>query len=311
VKIPFQPVVSDPAELHADWLELYALTVADGSSSYEDLVGVLRRNGSVDGVDDRAVPDRGSEITQSVADAAFAELDTRARACGDGYPFSITDQSISVRSDVKSSPYLFCLLLSHAGVKAGPRNIKAATHFEELCARAAEEYLGGDAVGVGSYHFGFPRRIGPSGFADALDELCARLGEGSGTKQHPRLRHQKDAKLDVVAWRAFPDTRRGKLVAFGQCAAGDEFDIKATELVSRRFTVMWMKDPLLLDPLRFFFVPRCLEDYEWEATTLADVILFDRCRITSMLEHRPLPSDLAKRTTNWCQFVLRQDGKAA
>jgi hypothetical protein len=72
-----------------------------------------------------------------------------------------------------------------------------------------------------------------------------------------------------------------------------------------------MKDPLLLDPLRFFFVPRCLEDYEWEATTLADVILFDRCRITSMLEHRPLPSDLAKRTTNWCQFVLRQDGKAA
>jgi len=77
------------------------------------------------------------------------------------------------------------LLLSYFGVAAGPRGLRGATHFEELSAVAAQNYLGGAEGGAKAYHFGFPRRLHLKGFVDALDDLCLQLGEGDGATRPP------------------------------------------------------------------------------------------------------------------------------
>src|SRR5207249_864771 len=128
-------------------------------------------------------------------------------------------QYIELRKEQEESVYLFLLLLSKFGKDAGPSGIDAACLFEKVCIEAARSYFGGLKLGVEGYHFGAPRRSTPKKFADALNEMCTRMGEGVGCRlDRPRVNVQKDAKLDLVVWRHFPDNRAGKLIGFGQCA---------------------------------------------------------------------------------------------
>jgi len=63
-----------------------------------------------------------------------------------------------------------------------------------------------------------------------------------------RLHHQRDAKLDVVVWRPFPDGRAdgraGPVVGFGQCATGRGWAAKLHELQRRAFAALWLREPL-------------------------------------------------------------------
>jgi hypothetical protein len=300
------PVASDSIYAQADYLELLALKAADRNSSFQDLVAVIRQGGSIEALDESSTPDRGSEFSQQLADSVMSELDARSRSCGEQYPFDVSDQYIQLKGEEwASSSYIFQLLLTRFGVAAGPRGLKAATIFEELAVHVTAEYLGGSSSDeVKSYHFGFPRRLTPSGFEAALNDLCLQLGEGAGAKTRPSLRNQKDAKLDLVVWRSFPDKRIGKLIVFGQCAAGDRYDGKETELVPHRFHHMYMRTPLVLEPLLFFFLPRCFDEEEWERLVLAKLVLFDRCRISTLSDRINVKPELNGRIARWNKHVL-------
>lgn len=301
------PIASDAVQDHADWLELEALRSADGNASFQDFVAAIRRAGTTDAIEDRSTPDRGSELSQQLADAAFSELASRSLHCGpERYPYELSDQVVQVRhGNPESSPYIFMLLLKYFGIGAGPRNIKGASVFEELSALAGKNYLGGAAAGARASHFGFPRRIGPRGFRPALDALCRELKEGGGSKDGPTVRQQKDAKLDLVVWKPFPDERIGRIIAFGQCAAGGNYQDKATELSPRQFYQRWMWAPLRTEPLVFFFVPRCMpEDGADHISALGSTILFDRCRISANVIPGTEAVDESLNRAKWCKYVL-------
>lgn len=278
------PTLSDGRFDHADWLEALALQSADLNSSLEDLVSALRIGGSVDVAGARNENDSGGEILQEAGDNALSEAQNRSEACGDAYPFELTGQSLQLKQGGDHAPYVFMLLMKQFGLKAGPQRSKPASYFERLSAFAARNYLGGHENGAEIYHFGFPRALSPAGFEDALDDLCKRLAEGTVGRQRPSRRYQKDARLDLVAWKPFNDARRGKIIFFGQCAAGENWDAKTTELVPRRFVSMWMNGNLSTEPLVLFFLPRCLDDEEWDQiATVGTVLPLDRCRIASLL----------------------------
>jgi hypothetical protein len=298
---------ADPVT-HADWLELQALTAQDRNSSVQDLASALRRAGSGEELEDEGIAnetdDRGGETTEPIAEAAFTEIEDRSKGCSGAYPFSVGTSFLEVTPRFRDPVYLFLLLLSYFGKDAGPPGLNAAQLFEEVSGVVMTNCLGGRANSVETIQFGFPRRIGPAGFKAAVDDLCARVGEGGGSKHQPTLRDQKDAALDLVSWRAFPDKRRAMVMAWGQCATGSDWKAKLSDLQPQAWCTTWLHEMPLVLPLRAFFVPHRIGDTHWDASAAKAGVLFDRCRIAALA--RPLPPPLRTECTRFSRHVIKE-----
>lgn len=305
------PEASANPDEHADWLELNALWSDDGNSSIEDLARSITRSGTADAVreedDGYAYEDRGIEIAHVVAEDAFILLEERFLACGGeagGYAFELGERYIKVRVHGDKSVYTFLLLLSKFGKDSGPRGADGAKIFERICSKAAESYFGGRETAAKSVVFGFPRRGFPRGFPAALDRLSQELGEGGGHRMRPTLRHQKDAKLDLVVWHHFADGKPGKMIGFGQCAAGIDWPQKLSELQPRNFWDLWLRDPPAVEPVKMFFLPHQVERDRWFDSCRHAGIVFDRCRIAHHASD--LGEDLMGECGAWSRFVIEK-----
>lgn len=302
------PLATAHAVEHADWLEVAALSAADRNSSIQDLASALRRTGSgeeiedVQSDEDAPMGDRGGETLEPVVDAAFAEVEDRAKACGGTYPFALDDSAIQGSRRTRNAVYAFLLLVSKFGKDAGPPGLNVPQLFEEIAEVAIKNCLGGERNGIQTYQFGFPRRVKPGGFRDALDDLCETLGEGSRSKDRPTSEDQKDAALDLVAWRAFPDGRSGKIMAWGQCATGEDWREKLTDLQPHSWASSWMAEMPTVLPLRAFFVPHRVRRDRWDVAAIHGGVLFDRCRIAALASR--LPKELGERCRSFNRHVL-------
>lgn len=315
------PSATASPESHADWLELRALLADDLNSSITDLVRAMRPTGTIEevvgeeiGGEDASpaeISDPGDDRSEAVGDSASSELDDRELACGGtspgggAYPFVRGPQYLQATTDAVQHVYVFMLLLSTQGIAAGPPGLSATELFEDISAAAAKSYFGGENSGAEVYQFGFPRRRTLRGFKPAINDLCVRLGEGGNARDRPNTRDQKDAKLDLVVWRPFPDARTGKLVAFGQCAAGGDWETKLSELSPRSFVGAWMTDQIGVEPSRLFFCPFRVERRRWETTVLSSGVLFDRCRIA--LHCADLTEELVQRCEQFSAHVLDRE----
>ena len=305
------PSPTDPPGYHADFLELSALRSSSRSVSIYSFIRDLRLANANEVVADSEndnQEDSLDEQSEPIAEAAFAEFDDRTRSCGSNptyYPFEISANTIRLRDDADSSLYTFLALLSWYGKNAGPPETNGEKMFEEVCAKAVECYMGSPHLHVKSLVFGFPRRFQPAGFSAALDKLCQELGEGLGHRTgRPTLPHQKDSKLDIVAWRAFDDQREGKIITFGQCATGQDWEDKIAELPHPlHWCNHWMIDSPVVEPVRSFFVPDRIDRREWSHKSRLGGILYDRCRITSLASG--IDKELRESWKSWSLHVLQ------
>jgi len=292
--------------VHADWLELQALSARDRNSSMQDFASALRSTGSSEELEDEGaaqeIDDRGGETTEPIAEAAFAEIEDRSTGCDGGYPFALGNDFLQLKGPGSGAVYVFLLLLSRFGKDAAPAGLNAPQLFEEVSAVALRSCLGGPRNRVQTYHFGFPRRVGPPGFQAAVGELCRRTGEGTESRARPTRKDQKDAALDLVAWRPFPDGRRAMVMAWGQCATGSNWDGKLSEMQPADWSAAWLRDRPVVLPLRTFFMPHCLIDEHWEEKALRGGVLFDRCRIAALA--RPLPAELRAQCLRFNRHVI-------
>lgn len=256
----------------ADWLELRAFFAADGNASFSDLR--------------RALVAMGEEDEEVLAEDTFIELSDRMSACGDSYPFVVDGSVLQTRDDLESYwAYIFCLLLSYHGASRDEATTEPTRIFEEVAEIAARGYVSGKTL-----KFGFPRRVLSKNFEEAIQTVCKELGEGIGAKKRPDSEHAKDARLDIIAWRPFPDRRQGQMIMFGQCAAGGNWEEKLSELQPRDFTDLYWRDPPAVTPLKGFFTPFRLPPNNWYTKAKYAGVLFDRCRIAHFAHgHEPPP----------------------
>ena len=262
--LPFDDL-TDPLKL-ADWLELYALLSPDRNSSRGDLESVLRMASLFELDDDEKVELKILEV--------FQELEQRTEAAREAYPFGLDYRGVlRLRSSnwEEFPVYIFCLCLSYRPLRetrVGPKL------FERISCLAAQHYLQGQSIG-----FGAPREELPSPFADAVTELCGRIGEGGGYREQPSLDRQDDT-LDLVAWKDFADKWPSKILMFGQCGAGRNWKDKLGEMQPRAFWDQWMQagsvSPL---PIRSFFTPYRVQQNMWDFCARKAGVIFDRCRI--------------------------------
>jgi len=269
----------------ADWLEVLAILSKDRNSSQGDLERAFRRAALAEYSDDDSVERKLLEV--------FNELEERASAAGPAYPFDVIYGVLQLRSTWEDFPaYVFCLFLSYF-------NLKETSHapklFERVSCLAAKGYLSGKVVG-----FGWPRSDLPSSFADAVTELCNRIGEGGGFREQPEL-DRKDDKLDLVAWADFSDKRPSKLILFGQCAAGRNWEGKLGELQPDAFYRQWMQIPPLSPPIKSFFVPHRIHQNRWRYVANNAGIVFERCRIAFWAHQQEADYD---PVINWISETL-------
>jgi hypothetical protein len=300
---------ADPVA-HADWLELKAIGARDRNSSVADLTSELRRTGSAEELEDEGQAeesnDRGGETIEPVAESAFQEIEDRNIACDGAYPFELGPSHLQLRPYSQGSAYLFLLLLSRFGIGVAPAGLNAAQLFEEVSAVALADYLGGEENEVETLQFGFPRRLAPSGFKAAVENLCERIGEGEGPRDRPKRSDQKDASLDLLAWRPFADGRRSMVMTWGQCATGGDWHDKLTEMHPDPWCALWLRERPAVLPLRAFFVPRRVELDRWDVAAYKGGILFDRCRIAALAEPL-LPLELRRKCRAFSRHVIKEE----
>lgn len=284
--IPFPSDITSPIVL-ADWLELIALTVDDGNASHGDLHRELNRLGA-------------ENMDTSCTDTMF-ELNRRVVAAGDNYPFTFSGTLLKSKGDWKAyTPYIFCLLLSYCDDTM--KKIKGIRHevmFEHLCCLAAKRYLGGDVI-----RFGFPRDTLPKGFLDAITRVCGLVGEWSCAEVGRTLR-RKDGGLDIVAWKHFPDRQVGKLILFGHCASGGDWEGKINELQPSDFCSLWLnneRSPIV----KTFFIPHRLSPDVFENRAVSAKLFFDRCRIAYCVPSADFDNITGQAGVKWCEQVLER-----
>jgi hypothetical protein len=281
--IPAPTRIRDPLQL-ADWLEIQAILADDHNSSRGDLQALLQQ--------ESISPDDQEPLIL----AAYAELELRVSAARHAYPFRLRDSLLHLRhkSWRPYAAYVFCLLVSYGGVRRYG-NLYPARLFETLSVRAAARFVGGRAD-----QFGFPRAKLPRGFAEAVNALSVRICEGDGVFQN-QVRDEKDDALDIVAWRAFPDRLPGQILLMGQCAAGNDWEKKRSELNPTAFWNKWaIRQPV--SPLtKAFFTPHRLEISRWNNFGYDAGIIFDRCRI-AYFAHSRRP---ARELLRWSDEILK------
>jgi hypothetical protein len=308
-QLPVPAATDDPAE-HADWLELAALLSTTYSVSIQEFMASLGIAGSADALPEFQDPEAAvidlDELAEPLAEAAFSELDERVRACGGklgSYPFELGENALSLKTGWSESIYVFLMLLSHYGAKAGSTS-KATKLFEQVAADALKIYLGSGSPLMNTVVFGFPRDYEEKDFASALNGLCKDIGEGGGVSATYEVPAQKDAKLDIVGWKEFEDRQLGKLIVFGQCATG-EWNEKLMELPEPfKWCSYWMQQVPTVLPVRSFFVPHRIAQKRWRYVCHFGGILFDRCRIAHLLKEAD--QELTKRCAEWTRDVLEK-----
>lgn len=288
--LPLPFLLTDSLAL-ADWVEISSITSRGGRCSVGDLGRQLKKSSAVD--DDQV------DFDSMEADV-LTELRVRAAAAGKGYPFSIEGSKVLLKSSFEDFlPYSFCLCLSYFGdsKRHGTRLYPRRT-FEGVSTLAAGNYLKGEGV-----RFGAPRNTLPSKFDEAINKLCILIGEGGGFRQRG-IRKGQDDTLDVVAWKDSPDRKPGKLLLFGQCASGKNWDFKLSELQPRDFCQVWFVDQPI-NIVKAFFIPHRINSATWTTTSMRAGIIFDRCRIAYWAQGtRQIPQE--RECIRWCRKVLRR-----
>lgn len=175
--------------------------------------------------------------------------------------------------------YLFCLWLSYfrwdskrqKGLSVNPWLL-----FEELSCIAAAQFVGGEVINFGTARGN--KEKDKKAFRQRIDELCRCLGEGDGFREQDTL-DRKDDHVDLVAWKGFSDSRTSKLIVFGQCASGNNWTSKDSELMPDAFWKHWMSRSVVSPLIKSFYFPHRIGDAHWQYIAGRAGILFDRCRI--------------------------------
>jgi hypothetical protein len=265
---------------NADQAEVAAIraggaTIEEGI--YDDLVA-----GAMDDFEDEAAPDREEWHQRDLAidtGAGGAQLfvEQRAALLGDIYPFAV-DENRLVHKRQPLGWYEFMLAASvQRDLSSAPFN-RIPQIFERASSILSEGLLG---RGAQSLHVGAPRDAGLGTFKQAFAELNRLTGEWGWRPMEglpdagPR---NGDEGLDFVTWRAAGGDRPGHLFLLGQCACGDNWIDKLTELTLDKIG-SWTGDGWAVPPTRLFATTHVLADGHFVRSQKEAGLMLDRIRL--------------------------------
>ena len=164
--------------------------------------------------------------------------------------------------------------------------------FEILTARALELFFSGTAIRIGA-----PRLAPvPGGFPAALAYLAAAIREpvrgDGGLERHGG----GDDGLDIWLTKGFQDERTSSVFVVAQCAIGEDWYAKRSELD----LALWYRHiDWFTPPLKAFAVPFQINQDSWRETATRGGLILDRPRIAQSVQPPHLPRPIVTRIRNW------------
>lgn len=265
------PVPNETRSVFADWVELLILSGMDQVSERS-----LIRSMSIQAEPEQAVESRlgnepvDEEIVETkstqLSERVYEELAYREKALGELYPFELVSSfgnwMLVERAENKSASsareaYITLLLISglHSGIlrldQSDPVLIDSRSIMQIQAYLTASELIGGEA-----YWFGFPRPDG-TGMLAAIKNLADRMGIGVSVSERPSgvPANEKDGTVDIVAWRGFRDKIPPIIVAYGQVAAGRNWESKPIRSQFDEKFLPWFSTPPSHHHLYLHFIP--------------------------------------------------------
>ncbi len=307
------PLPRDTRSRLTDWLEIEVLVRSRQVATRADILRLydfIEEEGHNIEIDDVTGEKLETEILSEdrtrCADDVLSEIEYRSSVLGDDYPFTteISRQQWRIlpaatnpdnRIEAARTCYLFCLLISAirderiSGDMIAELRRSMANHFQAVATDAAAGVLNGEAIS-----FGFPRPTG-SGFRPALEAASQKMRLGKTLDSVPLWSqgHEKDAGIDVIAWRDFRDGRPSKLVMLGQVASGYNWLEKSVKNETYRF-FDWFSERPTEHFIPSIFIPfpqhhdcEARDDATFEETAIANAwhrergfgLIIDRLRI--------------------------------
>jgi len=277
--------------IFCDWLEASALFLAEDVPG-ADIIDLLRENEVY----------RDQSFAWDLLNDAFATVRLRSHLLGNGYPIRVsTGTRIVGVDDWREFPaYAFCLALSLPSVYPswarafGNNFTQQGELFEALTAESMSHSFCGWRV----HPTGWTRTT-PSKLSKVVSDVAALLGEVTGELRRWTSSSAKEAGLDLLCFRPFPDNRVGIPVYLIQCASGADWKAKLKTPDIR----LWTKIiTFAADPKKALSMPYALDESDFtQHTNIVDGLLLDRHRLLSpgLNEKEWITSDLASKLNNW------------
>ena len=202
-------------DILCDWIEGSVL-FDKGSLSTTDVVSILMR--------ENVYADQ--DLASHIVARAWSELKRRLSWIGVGSPFSLTRRKMSSVCSWQEKPaHSFCILLSlpqcygdwSTALQKGDYTEQGLL-FESVTKASIENQL----LDWQIYQTGWSREHTEK-LSDIVDEVASRLGEEKKDIEPWENPDGKDAGLDLLCYRPFPDKRVGIPVYLMQCASGSDW----------------------------------------------------------------------------------------
>lgn len=286
-KLPNPPSPRAGSHELADFAEL--LCWVRGSTSTREIIACLGRLD--DNENNIGITDDDDENAETI-DEVMNEIERRMVACRSGYPFrlelsgTVLNLAQNAEDFTPSIIYLYLLLGTRLNMKDNRNHAGIdGTHLLEiLSARVLQNYLG--STRARSIVFGTSNA---KSFKDKVNELCCDLSEGVGFRNiNQSITYANDDKLDTIGWVPFSDNLPGKLIVFGQCKTGSNWREATSQLQPETFIKKWMQEPILVTPMRAYFVAEAADRAQWKGDSVSAGILFDRCRLVDWCDGIPV-----------------------
>lgn len=294
---------ADEAEIEA--LQLGSSTVDSGIQD-ERIASAMDDFRDNDGEPDWVERDVANDAAVS---GIYAELLNRNRILGDSYPFILDGNSIVPKDNHNLLTYKFCLATSYQRNITSVPFTELPRTFELLSQQYSRAHLGPFAE---SMHTGWPRRPGdPVIFRELANDIHEKTGEWFWQPQagldDGDSNHIKDGGIDFIAWVQSPDHRPGRLFVLGQCACGNDWTSKFSDVDIAKLN-MWFNPISWVAPLKAFCTPYSLVDgYLYEASTRGGLV-YDRIRLAKLSEgsESTLSSEIISSMQRCIELVLNQ-----
>ncbi len=240
-----------------------------------------------------------------IIESAWSELKRRQELIGKWSPLKVHSDRISSKCRWKDEPaYSFCLLLSLLPLyrnsiekrepNYNPDYNEQGELFELLTQESLKcQFKDWEVVKTGWSH------NQASNLTNIVEDLADRLNERLGNLELWTYGTEKEAGLDILLYRRFPDDRAGKPLFLIQCASGQNWRSK----LKTPDIDMWTKYiDFASRPRRGFAMPFAISDKVFlVSSTNVNGLLLDRYRLlsASVYKRNWLLHETKKRMLKW------------